>query len=113
MSSNTPVNFFPRWRAKVILLRNTVRERPEVQLKAIAYWALNTRRRHWGHNRKWAGNYLLMQSENPNYRAFEASLTHLKRAYNFDKVLFSCNVMKVRVCMCVCMRVCLCVYVCV
>lgn len=84
-----------RWRAKVILLRIPLRERPEVQLKAIAYGALNKRRGNWGHNRKWEGNYLLMQTENPSCRAFEASLTHLKRSHSFEKVLFSCNVMKI------------------
>lgn len=84
-----------RWRAKVILLRIPVRDRPEVQLKAIAWGALNRRRGQWGHNRRWTGNYLQLQDENPNYRGFEASLTHLKRSHSFDKVLFSCNVMKV------------------
>ena len=53
--------YFYRWRAKVILLRIPVRDRPEVQLKAIAYGALDQRRPNWGHNRKWTGNYLLQQ----------------------------------------------------
>ena len=80
----------------MILLRIPVRERPEVQLKAIAYGALDKRRGNWGYNRKWEGNYLLLQTENSRFRAFEASLTHLKRSHSFEKVLFSCNVMKVR-----------------
>ena len=50
-----------RWRAKVILLRIPVRDRPEVQLKAIAFGALDNRRRNWGYNRKWLGNYLMQQ----------------------------------------------------
>ena len=50
-----------RWRAKVILLQIPVRDRPEVQLKAVAYGALNKKRPKWGHNRKWVGNYLSMQ----------------------------------------------------
>lgn len=87
-----------RWRAKVILLRIPVRERPEMQLKTIAYGALKKRRENWGYSRKWAGNYLLLQNENTNSQAFEASLTHLKRSHSFDKILFSCNVMKVRGC---------------
>ena len=56
----TPIYRY-RWRAKVILLRIPVRDRPEVQLKAIAYGALDQRRPNWGHNRKWIGNYLLQQ----------------------------------------------------
>ena len=55
-----PTNLF-RWRAKVILLRIPVRDRPEVQLKAIAYGALGHRREKWGYNRKWFGNYLTLQ----------------------------------------------------
>ena len=50
-----------RWRAKVILLRIPVRDRPEVQLKAIAYGALDHRREKWGYDRKWLGNYLTLQ----------------------------------------------------
>ena len=50
-----------RWRAKVILLRIPVRDRPEVQLKAVAFGALGQRRPMWGHNRKWCGNYLVLQ----------------------------------------------------
>ena len=36
-----------------------------------------------------------IQAENPNIRDFEASLTHLKRSHNFEKVLFACMVTKV------------------
>ena len=53
-----------RWRAKVILLRIPVRDRPEVQLKAIAYGVLEQRRPNWGHDRKWLGNYLVQQVRN-------------------------------------------------
>ncbi len=49
-----------RWRAKVILLRIPVRDRPEVQLKAVAFGALEQRRSNWGYNRKWSGSYLNM-----------------------------------------------------
>jgi myosin-1 len=84
-----------RWRAKVILLRIPVRDRPEVQLKAIAYGALDHRREKWGYDRKWLGNYLTLQSENPNVRDFETALTHLRRSHSFDKVLFACLVTKV------------------
>lgn len=84
-----------RWRAKVILLRIPVRDRPEVQLKAIAYGALNNRRPNWGYNRKWIGNYLTLQNENPNVRDYEASLTHLRRSHGFEKVLFTCLVSKI------------------
>lgn len=84
-----------RWRAKVILLRIPVRDRPEVQLKAVAYGALSKRRPNWGYNRKWQGNYLVQQSENPNLQAFETSLAHLRRSHGFEKVLFSCIAMKV------------------
>ena len=49
-----------RWRAKVILLRIPVRDRPEVQLKAVAFGALEQRRPNWGYNRKWSGSYLNM-----------------------------------------------------
>lgn len=38
-----------------------MRDRPEVQLKAIAYGALDKRRENWGYNRKWLGNYLALQ----------------------------------------------------
>ncbi|CAI8001644.1 Unconventional myosin-Ig [Geodia barretti] len=84
-----------RWRAKVILLRIPVRDRPEVQLKAIAYGALSHRREKWGYNRKWFGNYLTLQSENPNVRDFETALTHLRHSHSFDKVLFACLVTKI------------------
>lgn len=43
------------------MLRIPVRDRPEVQLKAIAFGALDNRRRNWGYNRKWLGNYLMQQ----------------------------------------------------
>ena len=39
--------------------------------------------------------FLSLQSENPNIRDFEASLTHLRRSHNFEKVLFACMVTKV------------------
>lgn len=44
----------------MILLRIPVRDRPEVQLKAVAYGALEQRRPNWGYNRKWSGSYLNM-----------------------------------------------------
>jgi len=80
----------------VILLRIPVRERPEVQLKAIAYGALQKKRRYWGHTRHWHGNYLSLQTENSNAQSFDNALAHLRRAHGIDKVLFSCNVNKVR-----------------
>lgn len=84
-----------RWRAKVILLRIPVRDRPEVQLKAIAYGCLDNRRKNWGYNRKWLGNYLSLQAENPNVREFESALTNLRRSHDFEKVLFACMVTKI------------------
>lgn len=61
VTAATLISNLSRWRAKVILLRIPVRDRPEVQLKAIAFGALDNRRRNWGYNRKWLGNYLMQQ----------------------------------------------------
>ena len=97
MLSCTCVLLLHRWRGKVILLRIPVRDRPEVQLKAIAYGALQKQRKQWGHSRKWMGNYLGIQAENVHAPMFENSLTTLKRSHDFEKILFSCNVNKVRV----------------
>ena len=79
----------------MILLRIPVRERPEMQLKAIACGALQKKRKYWGYTRHWQGNYLSIQTENTQAQSFENALTHLRRSHGIDKVLFSCNVSKV------------------
>lgn len=84
-----------RWRAKTILLKIPIRDRPEVELKAVAYGVLCKRRPDWGCNRKWIGNYLQQQSENANFRLFETSVANLRRAHAFEKVLFSSQIMKI------------------
>ena len=121
-SSSSSSLLFPgiRWRGEQILLRIPVRDRPEVQLKCLAFDVLLKRRKDWGFQRKWEGNYLIRsvsrylespkngwchvihfsQDENSRVAAFETSLNHLKRAHEFERVVFSCEVMKVSTVVC-------------
>lgn len=50
--------FWIRWRAAHILRKVPLQDRPEVQLKCVAYDILQQRRTEWGLQRKWYGNYL-------------------------------------------------------
>ena len=84
-----------RWRASIILRRIPIEDRPEVQLKCVACEVLEQRRPDWGLQRKWFGNYLAMPEENRRTGLFQTSLSHLQRSHDFERVLFSCEVMKV------------------
>jgi myosin-1 len=84
-----------RWRAELVLQKVPIQDRPEVQLKCIAYDMLQDRCAEWGLSRKWHGNYLARPDDNSHCRAFVSSLNHLQKSHGFEKVLFSCHVMKV------------------
>ncbi|XP_019850778.1 PREDICTED: LOW QUALITY PROTEIN: unconventional myosin-Id-like [Amphimedon queenslandica] len=84
-----------RWRAEFILRKVPVQDRPAVQLKCVAYDVLQNRRPNWGLQRKWHGNYLARPEENSRTAIFNTSLVHLQRSHGFEKVLYSCEVMKV------------------
>lgn len=83
-----------RWRAWMIL-RSVPRENwPQLRLKICAASALKGKRSSWGQNRKWEGNYLAQQQDNPNSAAFSASISNLRNVDKFQMVLFSSYIQK-------------------
>ncbi|XP_013401655.1 unconventional myosin-Id [Lingula anatina] len=83
-----------RWRAYMILKPIPEAERPTYRLKIAAAEVLG-RRKEWGFQRKWLGNYLAESSDNSNTLPYVDQLTKLKHADGFSKVLFSMHVKKV------------------
>lgn len=82
-------NIYDRWRAYMVLKKFPSEEWPQLRLKVTAADVLNTRRKDWGIEHKWKGNYLVLAEENENTAAYSASLENLKRKDNFQDVLFS------------------------
>lgn len=85
---------FSRWRAAMILRKYPRSEWPQLRLQIIAASALKRRRRYWGQERKWTGNYLTNTHENSNYNSYNTSINNLKNANAFKCVFFSSFVKK-------------------
>lgn len=85
---------FSRWRAAMILHKYPRSEWPQLRLQIIAASALKRRRRYWGQERKWTGNYLSNTHENSNYNSYNTSINNLKNSNAFKLVFFSSFVKK-------------------
>lgn len=90
--------FFHKWRAYMLLRKYPRSEWPQLRLQVIAASALKKRRKFWGHDRKWQGNYLSQTAENSNYSNFNASINNMKNSESFKAVLFSSFVKKFNKC---------------
>lgn len=89
---------FQKWRAYMLLRKYPRSEWPQLRLQVIAASALKKRRKFWGHDRKWQGNYLSQTAENSNYSNFNASINNMKNSESFKAVLFSSFVKKFNKC---------------
>ncbi|XP_055639147.1 unconventional myosin ID [Toxorhynchites rutilus septentrionalis] len=89
---------FSRWRASMILRKYPREEWAQLRLQIIAASAFRKRRKFWGHDRRWLGNYLSITSENSNYSSYNASINNIKNSDNFRAVLFSAFVKKFNKC---------------
>lgn len=89
---------FSRWRATMILRKYPRDEWPQLRLQIIAASAFRKRRKFWGHDRRWLGNYLSNTAENSNYSSYNASINNIKNTDNFRVVLFSSFVKKFNKC---------------
>lgn len=85
---------FRQWRARMILRRYPRSEWPQLRLQMIAASALRQRRKFWGQERRWTGNYLASSNENSNYSSYAASVNNMRNANEFTAVLFSAFVRK-------------------
>ncbi|XP_050095601.1 unconventional myosin ID [Anopheles aquasalis] len=89
---------FSRWRAAMILRKYPRDEWPQLRLQITAASAFRKRRKFWGHDRKWQGNYLSIVAENSNYSSFNASVRNIKNTDRFDMIVFSSFVKKFNKC---------------
>lgn len=89
---------FSRWRASMILRKYPRDEWPQLRLQIITASALRKRRKFWGQDRRWMGNYLSITAENSNYSTYNASINNIKNTDNFRAVLFSAFVKKFNKC---------------
>ncbi|XP_058815475.1 unconventional myosin ID [Topomyia yanbarensis] len=89
---------FSRWRATMILRKYPREEWPQLRLQIIAASAFRKRRKFWGHDRRWLGNYLSITAENSNYSSYNASINNIKNTDNFRAILFSAFVKKFNKC---------------
>ncbi|XP_062546229.1 unconventional myosin ID [Armigeres subalbatus] len=89
---------FSRWRAATILRKYPREEWPQLRLQIIAASAFRKRRKFWGQDRRWLGNYLSITAENSNYSSYNASINNIKNTDNFRVVLFSGFVKKFNKC---------------
>lgn len=88
-------NLFHKWRASMLLRKFPRSEWGQLRLQVVAASALKQRRKFWGQNRRWLGNYLSITAENSNYSHYNASINNMKNTDNhFTKVLFSGFVLK-------------------
>lgn len=85
---------FQQWRARRVLRRFPRADWPQLRLQIVAAGALRHRRRFWGQERRWLGNYLASSAENANYSSYAASVNNLRNAEHFRAVLFSAFVRK-------------------
>ncbi|KAG5676510.1 hypothetical protein PVAND_006341 [Polypedilum vanderplanki] len=86
------------WRAAMILKRYPRSEWPQLRLQIITATALKKRRKYWGQERKWLGNYLGMSTENSNYSSFNSSVNNIKNTEQYHHILFSSFVKKFNKC---------------
>ncbi|XP_055591962.1 unconventional myosin ID [Uranotaenia lowii] len=89
---------FSHWRAAMILRKYPRSEWPQLRLQIIAASAFRKRRKFWGHDRRWLGNYLSVVAENSNYSSYNSSINNIKNTDNFRTVLFSSFVKKFNKC---------------
>lgn len=89
---------FANWRASMILKKYPRSEWPQLRLQIITATALKKRRKFWGQERKWIGNYLGMSTENSNYSSFNASVNNIKNTDQYRQILFSSFVKKFNKC---------------
>lgn len=85
---------FNKWRASMILKKYPRSEWPRLRLQIIAADAFKKRRRYWGQDGKWLGNYLSNTHENSNYNSYNASINNMKNTEAFRVVAFSSFVKK-------------------
>jgi myosin I len=88
---------FYNWRAGMILKKYPRSEWPQLRLQIIAATALK-KRKFWGQDRKWLGNYLSIASENSNYSTFNASANNIKNTEQYRTIVFSSFVKKFNKC---------------
>lgn len=98
LAENGLRTLFNKWRACQILRKFPRSEWPQLKLQVIAAIALKKRRKFWGQERKWLGNYLSNTSENSNYTNYNASINNMKNSGDFRIVLFSSFVRKFNKC---------------
>lgn len=81
---------YNKWRASMLLRKFPRSEWAQLRLQIAAASALKQRRKFWGQNRRWLGNYLTNPTENTNYSHYNASINNMRNADgHFTKVLFS------------------------
>lgn len=85
---------FARWRAWMVLKVIPREDWPQLRLKMSAASALRSQRNQWGQERRWEGNYLAKQDENPHSNIFNASINNLRNTDQFKTVLFSAFIRK-------------------
>lgn len=85
---------FNNWRAFMILRSIPRSEWPQMRLICIASQAIGNRRKFWGQNRKWLGDYLAIPNENSGYSNYGISVRNMKNADGFKNVVFSSFVKK-------------------
>lgn len=86
---------YNKWRASMLLRKFPRSEWAQLRLQIAAASALKQRRKFWGQNRRWLGNYLTNPTENTNYSHYNASINNMRNADgHFSKVLFSSFVKK-------------------
>lgn len=90
---------FHKWRACMLLRKFPRSEWAQLRLQVVAASALKQRRKFWGQNRHWTGNYLSNTAENSNYSNYNASINNMKNTdSHFSRVLFSAYVKKFNHC---------------
>lgn len=89
---------YNKWRASMILRKYKRADWPQLRLQVIAASALQRRRKFWGHNRKWLGNYLAIMDENSNASSYNSAINNLKNVDHFKTVIFSAFVKKFNKC---------------
>lgn len=86
---------FNKWRSHMLLRKYPRSEWPQLRLQIVAASALRRRRRFWGQDRKWLGNYLANSAENSNYSNFVTSCNNIRNTDGYKQLLFSAFVKKV------------------
>ncbi|XP_046427000.1 unconventional myosin ID isoform X1 [Neodiprion fabricii] len=85
---------YARWRAWMVLKVIPREDWPQLRIKMAAASALRSKRHNWGQERRWEGNYLSKQDENPHSSTFNTSINNLKNTDHFTSILFSGFILK-------------------